>query len=208
MNGSINTFDIRTCLVIGIHQKELYFGRQVAAILDRLDIRVVRIDHGLPQREVFESRWNYYSIFHREIYLQTHQQLKNKIDLLIDLHTGINETGRCADIFCADTRLLHRLRQTIGDNAPMPWGHCQSVRCVQIANASSAQMLPTGSFPICHTIIPRTVWESTKYTYVGLEIYLPSAGDGDQADWKYGARIVENIVYGVQTLSHPSTGYP
>ena len=70
MNGSISSKDIRTGLVIGIHKKELGFGRQVAAILPETDIRIVQIDQGLPQQESFNGRGYYYSAFHREIYLQ------------------------------------------------------------------------------------------------------------------------------------------
>jgi hypothetical protein len=84
MNGSNNAADIRTGLVIGIHQKELAFGRQVAAILPPKNIRIVQIDQGLPQQDSFEGKRYYYGVFHREIYLQLHQQLKKKIDLLIN----------------------------------------------------------------------------------------------------------------------------
>ncbi len=70
MNGSRNAADIRTGLVIGIHQKELGFGRQVAAILPAKNIRIVQIDQGLPQQDSFEGKRYYYGVFHREIYLQ------------------------------------------------------------------------------------------------------------------------------------------
>ncbi|MFO7684996.1 MAG: hypothetical protein R6V60_02795 [Desulfobacterales bacterium] len=70
MNGSRNAADIRTGLVIGIHQKELGFGRQVAAILPAKNIRIVQIDQALPQQDSFKGKRFYYSVFHREIYLQ------------------------------------------------------------------------------------------------------------------------------------------
>lgn len=193
MSGSIKTADIRTGLVIGIHKKELDFGKQVAAFLSRTDIRIVQIDHGLPQQESFDGKGYYYSTFHREIYLQLHQQVKNKLDLLIDLHTGIDESGRCADIFCSDMHLLARLKKTLSKSTLRRAGDALSVRLVEIARASYKGHTLSG-FPICHTIIPRAVWKSAKYSYVGLEIYLKESGKGKKYDWEYGAGLVESIV--------------
>jgi hypothetical protein len=194
MNGSISSTDIRTGLVIGIHKKELGFGRQVAAILPKADIRIVQIDQGLPQQESFNGRGYYYSAFHREIYLQLHQQVKNKIDLLIDLHTGINESGRCADIFYSDKHLLGRIKKTLNESKVNFFDHSQAVRLFKIATVSSREHAASSSFPVCHTIIPGTVWESDQYSYVGLEIYLQDTGKGKQADWVYGAGLVEGII--------------
>jgi hypothetical protein len=194
MNGSNNAADIRTGLVIGIHQKELAFGRQVAAILPPKNIRIVQIDQGLPQQDSFEGKRYYYGVFHREIYLQLHQQLKKKIDLLIDLHTGINEAGRCADIFCCDAHLLGRLKKTVDKCAVSRFRRPQPIRLVEIAAASSQKHATAGCFPVCHTIIPRAVWKSANYSYVGLEIYLQHKGQGQRADWIYGAGLVESII--------------
>ena len=197
MNGLVSSdssANIRAGLVIGIHKKELDFGRQVAAILPETDIRIVQIDQGLPQQESFNRRGYYYSTFHREIYLQLHQQVKNKIDLMIDLHTGINESGRCADIFCNDERLLGRIRKTLNKSKMNISENSQAVRLFKITTVSSEAHVPSSSFPVCHTIIPDSVWESAHYSYVGLEIYLQEAGKGKQADWIYGARLVEIII--------------
>ncbi|BBO70018.1 hypothetical protein DSCA_39480 [Desulfosarcina alkanivorans] len=49
-------------------------------------------------------------------------------------------------------------------------------------------------FQVCRTAIPRAVWKSEKYSYVGLEIYLPDAGMGQKADWIYAAGLVEGII--------------
>ena len=186
--------DLRTGLVIGIHKKELDFGRQVAAILPETDIRIVRIDQGLPQQESFRGRGYYYGAFHREIYLQLHQQVKNKIDLLIDLHTGINEAGRCADLFCSDKRLLGRLEETLNACKMDLSDHSQAVRMFVITAVSSEAHAVSNDYPVCHTIIPRAVWNSAQYSYVGLEIYLPDEGEGNPADWNYGAGLVESII--------------
>jgi len=194
MNGSINSTDIRTGLVIGIHKKELGFGRQVAAILPETYIRIIQIDQGLPQQKSFNGRGYYYSAFHREIYLQLHQQVKSKIDLLIDLHTGINEPGCCADIFCSDKHLLGRIKETLNESRMNFFDHSQAVRLYKITTVSSKEHAASSRFPVCHTIIPHTVWESAQYSYVGLEIYLQEAGKGKQADWVYGTGLVESII--------------
>ncbi|MBL0715301.1 MAG: hypothetical protein JJV98_16550 [Desulfosarcina sp.] len=194
MNGSHNPTDIRTGLVIGIHKKELDFGRQVAALLPETDIRIVRIDQGLPQQESFRGRGYYYGAFHREIYLQLHQQVKNKIDLLIDLHTGINEAGRCADLFCSDKNLLGRLEKTLNEYKVNLSDHSPAVRMYEITTVDSQAPAASRRFPVCHTIIPRAVWNSAHYSYVGLEIYLPKAGKGKPADWNYGVGLVKGII--------------
>ena len=194
MNGLISAAIIRTGLVIGIHKKELDFGRQVAANLPETDIKIVQIDQGLPQQESFNGRGYYYSTFHREIYLQVHQQVKNKIDLMIDLHTGINESGRCADIFCSDERLLSRIKKTLNKSKVNLSENSQAVRLFEITTVSSEKHAASSSFPVCHTIIPGCIWESAPYSYVGLEIYLQEPGKGKQDDWHYGAGLVEVII--------------
>ena len=194
MDGVALNQDIRTCLVIGVHKKELGFGRQVADLFGQTDIRVVRIDKGLPQQESFIGRGFYYGAFHREMYLQLHQQMKNKIDLLIDLHTGINETGRCADIYCGDRHLLGRLEKTLNGNETEFIDFSQAIRLFEITTVSSTVAAESTGFPVCHTIIPSTVWKTARYSYVGLEIYLPKAGNGKQADWVYGADIIDGII--------------
>jgi hypothetical protein len=191
--------DIRTGLVIGIHKKELDFGRQVAAILPEPDIRVVQIDQGLPQQESFNGKGYYYSTFHREIYLQLHQQIKNKIDLLIDLHTGINEFGRCADIYCSDSHFLYRFKETrmaSTMNQPEP---SKAVRLFEIKTVSSGVPAQSSGFPVCHTIIPGQVWEAAKYSYVGLEVYLKETGKGQPEDWYYAVRLIEDIIQAKQS---------
>lgn len=194
MSGSINPAGLRTGLVIGIHKQELDFGLQVAAILAGTAIRVIQIDHGLPQQASFDGKGYYYSAFHREIYLQLHQQVKNKLDLLIDLHTGVNESGRCADIFCNDMLLLDKLNKILYDYKESRNGQEQSVRLVEIASESSRKHAKAGGFPVCYTIIPGSVWKSAKYSYVGLEIYLQDTGKGNEEDWLYGASLIESII--------------
>jgi hypothetical protein len=183
----------RTGLVIGIHQQELDFGRQVASILPAKDIRIIQIDQGLPQQDSFKDRGYYYSIYHQEIYLQLHQQIKNKVDLLMELHTGINEAGRCTDIFCGDRVLLDRLKNTFSQMMNQT-GQYPALRIFKISRPSAKAQADSGCFPVCHTIIPCRVWESPNYAYVGVEVYLTEAGKGRPADWRYGAELIEGVI--------------
>ena len=194
MNGLISSANIRAGLVIGIHKKELDFGRKVAANLSETDIKIIQIDQGLPQQEAFHNRGYYYSTFHREIYLQLHQQVKNKIDLMIDLHTGINESGRCADFFRNDECLLNRIQKTLNKKKVNISNNSQAIHFFKITTISSKEHSASKSFPVCHTIIPGSIWESAPYSYVGLEIYLQEPGKGKQADWSYGAMLVKSII--------------
>ena len=75
-------------------------------LLNGSGIEVLRIEQGLTSRKpVFDDLF-YYTTRHQEIYLQLRQQIKKRYDLLIDLHSGINESGTCADIFCKHVDLL------------------------------------------------------------------------------------------------------
>ncbi len=171
-----------TTLVIGIHREELAFGKQVVALLAGSGIQVVQIDNGLNhERSSYRSGF-YHSTAHREMYLQLHQQLAGKkINLLIDLHTGINETGRCADILSADTDLLGKME-----------GLLKGVeeRLYEIIPHDEKSKNKKFSFSVCHTIIPQKVWNSQEYIYAGLEIYLREAGQGFLLDWEYAAGLI------------------
>ncbi len=100
----------KAIIVIGIHQEELAFGERVVELLDGSGIDVLRIEQGLSSRRpVFDDLF-YYTTQHQEIYLQLRQQIKKRCDLLIDLHSGINESGACADIFCKHVNMLDCLK--------------------------------------------------------------------------------------------------
>jgi len=87
---------VDTLLVTGIHREELDFGDQVATLLDREKIELIRIPQGISHERKGNDPF-YYNICHREIYLQLRQQIKSDCRLLIDLHCGLNEVSRCAD---------------------------------------------------------------------------------------------------------------
>lgn len=167
MNGSVKPQAIRIVLVIGIHHKELIFGRQVAESISMPGLRVIQIDNGLRRQDAFKDKGFYYSTYHREIYLQLHQQIRKKCDLLIDLHTGSIEQGVAADIYCGDPVFLDRLKKSTRKNL---WD--SPVYLLRIVEENKLYDYTDDNFKACHTIIPKRIWSGKDYLYAGLEIYL------------------------------------
>lgn len=96
----------RTVLILGIHREELAFGEAVAAGLDPARIDLLRIPEGFSVARPTQDQAFYYRASHRELYGQILCQVRGRYDLVIDLHCGINEPARCADLFSADPALL------------------------------------------------------------------------------------------------------
>ncbi len=188
---------IKNLLVIGIHREELSFGERVAEHIDKQRTELLRISHGVSRQREPQEALFYYTTRHREIYLQLHQQVKGRYDLIIDLHSGINESGQCADIYCHDEDLLDCLDTKKGNENAL-----QNVRLANIvAHLSPGCMTskPTGengghfSHSIAHTLIPEEVWGNRDYIYVGLEIYLRN-GDAGTEDERSYARDLMGLV--------------
>ena len=196
----------KAIIVIGIHREELAFGERVAELLEESGIEVLRIEQGLSGKNpVFDDLF-YYTTQHQEIYLQLRQQIKKRYDLLIDLHSGINESGACADIFCKHVDLLNCLK-TVSKK-------CSNIRCALpgpirltriIENSEEIDDTAEGNketdtkirvqgYPVCLTVIPQAVWASKDFIYVGLEIYLPRPDAGTMEDWQFTKEIVESIL--------------
>src|SRR6056297_4025909 len=95
-----------TVLVTGVHREELGFGDRVTDGLDTRRIDLLRIPEGVAQRCVDVNQQFYYETRQRELYLQLHQQVKGRFGLLIDLHSGYDESGTSADVYCRDPALL------------------------------------------------------------------------------------------------------
>ena len=180
-----------TILVTGIHREELGFGDRVAALLDNDRIHIMRIPRGISHaRAGTGGDLFYYNTRHREIYLQLRQQMKGRYRLLIDLHCGLNEAGRCADIYCRDERLL----QCVSERAAQA-GMDARIRMVKIlADSESSQA--AGSRDVeagARTAIPKQIWNDQGFTYVGLEIYLAEEGVGVDEDWRFARDLIETI---------------
>ncbi len=196
----------KVILVIGIHREELAFGERVAELLEESGIDVLRIEQGLSSKKpVFDDLF-YYTTRHQEIYLQLRQQVKKRYDLLIDLHSGINEPGACAEIFCKHVDLLDCLKtvskKCSNIRCPLP-GPIRLTRIIEDSekiddpaegNEEMDTKIRDQGYPFCLTVIPKAVWASKDFIYVGLEIYLPRPDAGTMEDWQFTAEIVESIL--------------
>lgn len=93
-------------VVIGARREELGFGERVAEGLGP-GIAVLRIPQGISGHRPRPDEVFYYETRHRELYLlQLRQQVRGRYKLVIDLHRGVNQPGRCADVYCRDPGLL------------------------------------------------------------------------------------------------------
>jgi len=181
----------RTLLVIGIHREELSFGDRVAALVDPQRIDVLRIPSGIPHARTGTDDHFYYNAQHREIYLQLRQQVKGRCRVLIDLHSGLDEGGHCADFFCHDQSFLQSLATAIRQE-----GKERLVRLVKIIGQEEP-VLRQGKSGIvdadARTWIPRKIWDDSSHLYVGLEVYLRTDGDGERDDWTFAWQLIELI---------------
>jgi hypothetical protein len=181
----------RALLVTGVHREELGFGDRVAALLDAERIDVLRIPEGITQRRTGTGRHFYVNAQHREIYLQLRQQVRGRYALLIDLHSGIDRDGPCADVFCRRESFLACLAAGLGQA-----GVTDAVRLIRILADGETRVSADGAGVVeaaAHTWIPRAIWDRTSPLYVGLEVYLPEAGEGGCRDWRFACGLIEAI---------------
>ncbi len=179
--------------MIGVHREELAFGERVAARVSASTLDVLRIPEGLSGRRPRADQRLLYDTRHREIYLQLLPHVLGRYRLVIDLHTGVDEEGSpCADVLCADARFL-------ACAAPAAWPQPASgcvVRPVLLTAPTRRQV--EGSTPtdvlLAATALPPRVWDNDAFLYVGVEIYLPQAGEGDAAAWAFAADLVERLI--------------
>ncbi len=164
-----------TLLVIGIHREELAFGMAVASGLDRQRVDVLTITEGLSGRHPRQDQRFHYDTLHRELYLQLLPHVRAHHTILVDLHTGLDPQGPCADLYSRDIGRLAGLL------APAP------------ALAVPPRLFSLGEengHPSAATVIPPDIWRSPRFLYVGLEIYLPQAGAGRREDQDYARAII------------------
>lgn len=163
-------------LVTGIHREELDFGDQVANVLETDQFDVLRIPEGVSQRCTDVDQQFYHETRQRELYLQLYQQVKRRYELLIDLHSGWDEDGPCADIYCHDPKILHCLGRSL--DSPLFNG---LVRLVRITGTGESKSEGKPVDCEAHTSIPEVIWRTPSPVYVGLELYLPDRGKTDKA---------------------------
>jgi len=165
----------KALLVIGIHREELAFGRAVAALVDRSRIDVLEIPEGLPGRNPRADEHFQHGKLHRELYLQLLPHMR-RYRMMIDLHTGLDEGGPCADLYTLDPARLTSFL------------HEPAARLIQLG-AESRQ------YPHGITVIPPEVWHAPDCLYVGLEIYLAKVGAGETAEHHYARALIESLAH-------------
>lgn len=180
-----------TVLVTGIHRDELGFGDHVAALVDPAQVAVMRIPHGIARARKGSPDEFYSRAQHNEIYLQLFQQVKDRYRLLIDLHRGLDEAGRGADVFCHDEDFLRCLGARIGVLADA--GGVHLIRIVSPDARGTRAGATTVAQAEARTWIPPRIWLGRAPLYVGLEVYLAEDGDGSEADWEFAHRAITGI---------------
>ncbi len=184
----------KTLLIIGVHLEELAFGKRVAEEAAELGIDVLSIEHGLHSDRRLYENFFYYTTFLQELYLQIHRQIQRKYGLVIDLHTGISETGRLADILCKETGVLDCLHAVLKSRFQDGRWSPETIRLLKIVKDTAIRPgVFDISYSVCRTFIPETVWGGRHYRYVGLEIYLTGPGEGSQEDWLFARQMVKCI---------------
>ena len=185
-------------VIIGAHREELGFGERVVDGLDPR-IAVLRIPEGISGQRPRPDEVFYYETRHRELYFQLRQQVRGRFKLVIDLHRGINQPGRCADVYCRDAELLRCVHVAAlgryGRDAGT--GLVRTVRLAsqaRIGKSGTQADAELSAGPFGRTVIPAGVWDSTEFVYVGIEIYLTCEGSGEADDWKFARQLVEDTV--------------
>ncbi|MCD2453682.1 hypothetical protein GO003_025210 [Methylicorpusculum oleiharenae] len=173
-------------LVIGIHREELAFGRAVAKGLDPQQIQVLTVPEGLSGRRPLPDQSFNYQTLHRALYQQLLPYVLGHHSVLLDLHSGCDTAGPSADLICAGAGWRDALEQEIDRR---PDFHKQDVRIVPLGIESE--------FPHAHTVIPKKIWHNPRFTYLGLEVYLPETVDGQNA----GRDLAKSLVMLVAELA-------
>lgn len=193
---------IQTLLVIGIHREELAFGQSVAAMLNRTRIDVLSIPDGLSGQHPLPDERFRYEMLHRALYLQLIPHVRGRYSLLIDLHTGLDEEGPCADIYtCTPEQLKPPLAGLMSPEAVSSG----TPRLVRLGH-TQASGRATGADGV--TIIPPDIRQADDFLYAGIEIYLPQPGPGTADDWLYAAEIINALAGAPEHQAAVSTRSP
>lgn len=178
-------------LVIGIHREELAFGKAVAEMLKDPQIDVLAIPEGLTGRHPLPNEVFHSEALHGELYRQLIPHMNGR-RLLIDLHTGLNPAGTCADIYCsqpekfAGINVDSAIDADSGVDAATAITHvAQTPRLVRLGGGGEGEPMLRG-----RTIIPKAVWQNPNCLYAGLEVYLTQSGQGSLAEQQYALQLI------------------
>ncbi|TVQ89577.1 MAG: hypothetical protein EA400_07320 [Chromatiaceae bacterium] len=196
-------------LVVGAHRDERAFGERVAALLDPARFTVLRIAVGICGARPRADELPAYRRQHAELYRQIAGYIAPAHRLLIDLHAGIHESGRCADVLCADAALLAAVQARLTApgltaRAGLPVVPPTPVRGVRLVADTALAALPASReqppeapagapWAIVRPEIPASIWARPVPRYVGLEVYLQAEGAGQQDDWQFARALIETI---------------
>ncbi len=191
---------VQTLLVTGIHREELGFGDRVAELLDKRSIQIMRIPQGISHTRSGTDGLFYYNTRHREIYLQLWQQVKGQYRLLLDLHSGLNDSGRCAELYCRHQQMLRCVKDRskqigIGDKLRL-------VKILKDAEKNIPYSSDGETMIAARTLIPEQLWNDQTIIYVGLEIYLKEEGKGSTEDWLFALELIELVQACAESLQH------
>lgn len=178
MDGRVNRRPATTLLVVGIHREERAFGEAVAATLDGEPVDVLVIPEGLSGRRPRPDQHFHYDVLHRELYLQLVPYAAGRYALLVDLHTGRDAQGPSADLISGDAGLLAELRSAIARDAALTGREIGFVA------------LGEGAATNTRTVIPRKLWDHSKFRYLGIETYLPDSESGRREACSLASRLV------------------
>ncbi|RKT44971.1 hypothetical protein [Thiocapsa rosea] len=179
-------------LVIGAHRGELGFGEQVAARLDPATFAVLRIPLGLSGQRPLPDELASWRRRHGELYLQILERVKPGQQLIIDLHTGIDELRRSADVFCAAQSLLAR----IASAGPLDGDPVRGIQLVADTGGAFADLAGVRPFPfpLARPDLPPMVWDRATPRYVGVEVYIAREGSGSPDEHAFAADLLRRIV--------------
>lgn len=179
----------RPLLLIGLHRGELAFGDQVAARLAGR-VELLRIEQGLDGARPTADALFLYRIRHAEMYRQVLQRLGHRRGLVLDLHSGIDEQRRQAEVYCRSEALLSRLEGALARRGGPLAGR---VSLLRIEPESGGAAGGRGRYGVARTYIPEDVWRHASFCYVGIEVFLAAAGAGVAEDHAFAAELVTLI---------------
>jgi hypothetical protein len=194
-----------TLLVVGVHREERAFGEAVAAQLPAADFDLLRIEQGLSGRRPGPDELTAYRRRHRALYTQLLDHITPSHRVVLDLHTGFDEAGPCADVLCADTGLLRCIEHQGMTALPGAGAAPQRLRGLRLVDAEPAMEATHAEdvaaaaatckrWPWVRPDIPQAVWCAEGFLYVGIEVYLPNAAQDAAAHAEFGAAVVSATV--------------
>ncbi|MGB0129490.1 MAG: hypothetical protein WBP72_17755 [Rhodocyclaceae bacterium] len=178
-------------LVIGIHREERAFGEAVASSLDRKLVDVLVIPEGLSGRRPRPDQKFSHDVLHRALYLQLLPHMLGHHDLLIDLHTGVDRGGPCADLICSAPWKFASLAPQFAPDW-LPGDPAEKIRFVALGQAGDG-VKPTA---LADMAIPEEIWRNPRFNYVGVEVFLPERSSDTAEPLAFARDLITRLASG------------